>query len=66
MVLEPILSVFTERQLKEAVAVCRRTQRDLPLDVPLADAGVHPLRSLVTSVLSHFGPRTEVHIHFGL
>jgi len=28
--------------------------------------GLHPLRSLVTSVLSHFGPRTEVHIHFGL
>ena len=26
------------RELKEAVAVCRRTQRDLPLDVPLADA----------------------------
>ena len=22
--------------------------------------------SMVTSVLSHFGPRTEVHIHFGL
>ena len=35
---------------------------------PLGDRlkGVHPLRSLVTSVLSHFGPRTEVHIHFGL
>ena len=29
-------------------------------------SGLHPLRSSVTSVLSHFGPRTEVHIHFGL
>ena len=27
--------------------------------------GLHPLRSLVTSVLSHVGPRSEVHIHFG-
>jgi len=27
--------------------------------------GLHPLRSLVISVLSHFGPRTDVHIHFG-
>ena len=25
-------------ELKQAVAVCRRTQRDLPLDVPLTDA----------------------------
>ena len=27
--------------------------------------GVHPLRSLVTSVLSHFGPKTDLHVHFG-
>jgi len=27
--------------------------------------GPWSLRSLVTSVLSHFGPTTEVHIHFG-
>ena len=28
--------------------------------------GMHPLRSLVTSVLGHFGPRTDLHVHFGL
>ena len=27
--------------------------------------GMHPLRSLVTSVLGHFGPRTDLHVHFG-
>jgi len=29
-------------------------------------SGMHPLRSLVTSVLGHFGPRTDLHVHFGL
>jgi len=33
--------------------------------VPIALHALHPLRSLDTSVLSHFGPRTDLHIHFG-
>ena len=28
-------------------------------------SGMHPLRSLVTSVLGHFGPRTDLHLDFG-
>jgi len=31
----------------------------------MCPGGVHPLRSLVTSVLGHFGPRTDLHVHFG-
>jgi len=33
--------------------------------IATSTVALHPLRSLVTSVLSHFGPRSEVHIHFG-
>ena len=48
---QPSYATVTKRSLVTRVSVT----------ASLAERnGVHPLRSLVTSVLSHFGPRTEV------
>ena len=76
-----ILLATSEAELQELVNRLDRVSRKYSLLInvdktkvmasdgiacPILIQGLHPLRSLVTSVLSHFGPRSEVHIHFGL
>jgi len=60
---------YTQNVLKSMTVEEEDTHRNIireGVDFMIETLGVHPLRSLVTWVLSHFGPRTEVHIHFGL